>query len=314
MEDWIDMLTKAGTVLSLGALGLLALVAGGGRRSSSSSPPGGNGGSSKPPRQPPQQPPPASMPPTDGGGRAFVQGLPAGPGAKREAMILQAVRQGFVRPLEWKAVDCSRGGHTCTVYVLADAIAVGTADDWVRVSVSTLTAQMIADQLGALLPTPRICDRAWAAADTKLNPRPQPPDSKMASTARMLSYHDAVEKERAGAGGLVRPVGKSFVLINDLAGPAKLHGQTVPGSQRTAIYGWHRKNGKAIQNATDNAHVAGYTDYSHTVADLVRADCVVDGAERQLAAVYMDPELGALVSDMGPLKLTRHPGVPLGVA
>ncbi|MEZ4447196.1 MAG: hypothetical protein R3B72_49410 [Polyangiaceae bacterium] len=243
----------------------------------------------------------------DRGGRAFVLGLPAAPTLERDTLILEAVTLGFYRPIQWTPIDCSRGGRTCIVFVADDALAVGTAADFVRVNVRHPTAQRIADALGALLPTSRISDRAWLQADVRLPPRPQSHDSHMAYVERMLAHHDAIERVRAGRTGLVRTVGKDFVNTNLLDGRP----------DRCAISGWHWEGGDkrspgglpVIQDTTANAHFAVFTDYSQTICLCARL-CVVDGRNLDLEDVMRSPELAHLVSDEGPLRVTRHPAVP----
>jgi hypothetical protein len=134
----------------------------------------------------------------------------------------------------------------------------------------------------------------------------------MANTSRFVKHSDAIDLERAGRGGLVRDVGKSYVLTNLLLGDAfvKEMGIMLPGSKRTAIYGWHTAPGSPLQPLTATAHPAIHTDYSQLVT-LVSPYVLLDGEEIPFAAVATDPELGKLINGAeGALKLTRHPGVP----
>lgn len=244
----------------------------------------------------------------DIGGRAFaLEMLPPEPSLERDGYVLEAVRLGYIRPITWVPIDLSRGGHTCTVFVSDDVVAVGNADDFVRVAVRHPTAQLIADELGALLVTTRISDAAYQQADVVLPPRPQSSDSKMAWVERMVQHHDAIEQVRAGRTGLVRTLGKDFITTNLLLGRP----------DRCAIFGWHSPSGQSqspggarvVQRATITAHSVLFTDYSQWT-QLVSRRCIVDGADRDLEEVMRHPELSALVSDEGPLKLTRHPAVP----
>ncbi len=243
----------------------------------------------------------------DLGGRTFVEGLPAEPTAERDAMILHAVRAKFIRPIQWVPVDMSAGTHKCTVFVSDDAVAVGSGIDFVRINVRHPTAQLIADELGGLLVTTRISDRSFLQADVKLRPHPLPSDARMAFTERMIAHHDAIEAERGNRTGLVRPVGKEYINTNLLEGKP----------DRCAIFGWHSPTGgdrspggqPVIQLATATAHWAPFVDYSQTVT-LAAQICIVDGLSRSLEEVMRSAELAHLVSDEGPLRVTRHPAVP----
>lgn len=208
--------------------------------------------------------------------------------------------------------------HSCTVYVAADALALGDDDDFVRVNLRQPTAQRIADDMMAMLPTTRISDHAWQQADVRLSPHSQRADSRMAFTERMVDHHDAIEAERQGRRGLVRTVGKEFVITNLLAGKP----------ERCAIFGWHTPLGRSrspgglpvVQPLTVNKHWAGFTDYSQTVCLVARMCLVYDvtsaGTEwnryhwRDLAEVLTHPTDAWLVSDEGPLVVTHHPAVP----
>lgn len=256
--------------------------------------------------------PPGGAPPPGGSARDFVLQLPKNAGQAREQAILSAIQSGFMRSINWQAVDASKNGVSCTVFVSDDVVSVGTdSDNFIRVNTNMLTAQRIADGLGALLVTTRVSDLAWQQAATVLKPHTFKPDAQMASTARMLQHHDAIEKERGGRGGLVRTLGKDFVISNLLVGKPS----------RTCIYGWHTPQGgftelagvPHIQPITTGAHEATYTDYSHWV-QLMRGECRVAGKMRRTADVLRDPDLAMLLSDEGALKLVRHPAVPEGVA
>ena len=247
-------------------------------------------------------------PPADSdGGLAFILSLPERPTMEREQRILEAVLAGHIRPIAWRPVDCSRAGHSCTVFVADDALAIGNDVDFVRVSVRHPTAQHIADAIGALLPTTRISDQAWVHADVVLNPKTQVPNSAMANTSRMLAHHRAIENARNGVNGLVRTVGKDWVITNLLEGRPT----------RSALFGWHAAWGshsspggaRVVQPLSVNAHGADYVDYSHTVC-LVSRRCIVDGVERNLVDVMTSDTLAILVSDEGPLRTTRHPCAP----
>jgi hypothetical protein len=237
---------------------------------------------------------------------AFVATLPEQPIPDRERKILDAVRGGFAMPIEWVSITTSADGHEATLYVSADALAIGEPDDWIRVNVSHTTAQQIADVLGAALPTTKIVDAAYQQATVVLEPCVQTPDAEMGFTSRMVRHHKEIEERRAGRAGLVRNVGKDWVLTNRLVGQP----------DKAANYGWFTKvgtfqlgSGLPGLQPLGLAHNRLHVDYSQVLC-LVRRDLTVDGCQCDLDDILRSPDLWPLVSDEGPLEIVRHPGVP----
>src|SRR5207253_2979162 len=103
-------------------------------------------------------------------GSDFIASLPAHAGPARERRIVEAVRAGAYAPVSWSPVSSTVGERSMVVYVSADALRSGSADDSVRVNVSAKSAQHIADLLGCILPTSRICDLVWAQATVRVPP------------------------------------------------------------------------------------------------------------------------------------------------
>ena len=239
-------------------------------------------------------------------GSEFLRSLPEKPGLARERLILDAVRSGLAVPISWAPVETAWREHVGTLYVATDALAIGDAEDQLRVTVSHTSAQRIADVLGAQLPTPHISDLAFSQAEVVLPPCIQAWDSRSRDTSRMVRHHNEVESLRAGRPGLVRCVGKDWVLTNKLAGRP----------ERSASYGWHSPRApyqitrslRAWQDVITR-HDRHYVDYAQVLC-LVRRTMVVDGVERELDDVLRSPDLWGLVSREGPLLFTRHPGVP----
>jgi len=233
----------------------------------------------------------------------FLKTLPERPTREREALILQAVRNGHALPPRWAKIHSYAGTSEAVIEVAEDALAIGEPDDWVRVTVNHTTAQEIADHLGCALPTTRIANLAYAQAAVRLSPCFQKPDAQMAFTSRMVQHHRKIEEKRAGRPGLVSNVGKDWVLTNRLAG----------NPNHAANYGWFDTGApnKKLWQTLGLAHDRWHVDYSQTVR-LVNRTLTVDGTVVQLDDVLRSGELAALVSDEGPLRIVRHPGVGVG--
>lgn len=237
-------------------------------------------------------------------GGEFVASLPSDLAAAQPE-IIAAVRDGHALPIRWSAIETRHGDHVGQVWVAEDALSIGETDDFVRVNVSHRSAQRLADLLDARLPTTRISDLAFAHAAVKLKPVTK--GAPRGTKGAMTYHHRAVETQRAGRTGLVRTVGKDWVLTNDLFGTRG----------RGATFGWHSAGaaarspgGAAVIQRVNLDHSDTYTDYSQVLC-LVRKSMMVDGVERLLDEVLQSPALAPLVSDEGPLKLIRHPDLQL---
>ncbi|EYF01390.1 hypothetical protein [Chondromyces apiculatus] len=234
----------------------------------------------------------------------FMRGLPEKPSFGREDAILQAVRDARTTQTTWVEVVSKHKEHELVLFVSADALRVGDEQGSVRVSVSARTAQRIADLLGCVLPTTKVCDLIWEQAAVKLKPCIQKPDGAMGYTSRMIQHHTKVEAAYAGRQGLIENVGKHWVLTNRLAGTRNV----------SANYGWYdeaapRKFGAhKMWQTLGLAHNLDHVDYSQ-VMRLVQRCCLVNGEERDLTEVMVDRTLAPLVSSEGPLRFTRLPGV-----
>jgi hypothetical protein len=219
----------------------------------------------------------------------------------RENAIVEAAFAGS--QVAWPMVEIpvvsADGKHQGAFRAAQDYFAVGTPNDFVRVPMSPLAAQRIADRLGLALPTPRMVDLVWKRAELKLEPLPWGPpyDASMLSVDRFVEHNRRVERQRAGRGGLVRGHKKDVVLAAGLA--------THPS--QVAIYGWHRPDGRPWQQLY-LGHENTYADYSHGIG-FVAPTMRLDGRDVTLAEVLRDPALALLLSGEGQLSALRQPGV-----
>ena len=221
----------------------------------------------------------------------------------RERLILDQFRSGnipdFLRHFsKVRFVSQTRSGkkREVTLYVLPDYLAVGNNSDYLRLPMTPLTAQAIADQYGLLLPTVKIVDAIYRAASVKLDPRPFKPGPQMVSVGELVRHNAVVQaglKTQVPL-GLVAGHKKDIVITNRL----------LKKPNRVAIYGWHLRSGTAIQPVT-TVHGSYYADYSHG-ARLMASTMVIDDVSYRVGDVLRDPELSALISYEGPLKTLRY--------
>ncbi len=230
-------------------------------------------------------------------GSLFLEATKSLSRAAREGAIYDAIAGGAVPSFAriFADVPLAHGDHAGVVRVALDYASIGTDDDFVRIPMSPITAQRLADLFGCVLPTRKLVDVIYAGAALKLAPLPLPPGPQMMSNDYYRRHHEAVEKQRGGRGaGLLIAGHKKDVVATK---------RLVQRPDRVAIYGWHRPAGRPIQPLS-LVHEASYADYSHGIR-WVSGAMVVDGVERSIADVARDPEVAGLVSDEGPLTSMR---------
>lgn len=238
--------------------------------------------------------------------------------ATQQTMLDKALGDNAA-PVTWIAVTSSGGGHELTFFVSADALRIGTIDDSLRIDVSAVTAQRIADGIGCVLPTTKLCDLIWASTTVKVAYTSYWPFNY--DVAQMVKCNNDVDAkvataEAAGASGLIENAGKYWLITN------KINGKIIASSNQPAAanYGFYydaagqgnsgpNYNGPYhLVQSIGTQHDCNYTDYSQ-VMRLVQRWCIVDGAPRDIVDVMTDATLSALVSDEGPLQIVRQPGV-----
>jgi hypothetical protein len=222
--------------------------------------------------------------------------------AARERAIITEVKRGNV-PAFWRKfveVKVATSDGAVMFRVAPDYFAIGTDDDYFLIPMTPMTAQTIADELGCILPTRKMVDEIWRAAELKLTPAPIPPTPAMISVPVFIEHNAMVRTQRIEAlpahpaGTLVAGHKKDVVLTPQLA--------VAPG--KVAIYGWHRADGSPIQSL-HLGHTASWVDYSHGVR-LVARKMTVNGVPMTVEAVLADSALCTLLSDEGPITSPRY--------
>lgn len=198
--------------------------------------------------------------------------------------------------------------NVVTFFATPDYFAVGSDQDYLLMPLSPNTAQRIADQLGCILPTRKMVDEIYAAAEMKLTPSPIPPGPAMTTVPVFAQINAMIQTQRLAnvrshpLGALVAGHKKDVVIS------ARLEGLT----NKVAIYGWHQTNGTAIQPLY-LGHAAAWVDYSHGIR-LISQTMLVNGKTKTAAEVLADPKLCGLISDEGVITNARYstnPPAPL---
>ncbi len=115
--------------------------------------------------------------------------------------------------------------NTAMFYATPDYLAIGSDDDYFLIPISPNTAQRIADALHCSLPTPKMVDEIYAAAEVKLAPSPIPPSPAM-TTVPVFSNHNAIVRAQRAEQLKAHPLGalvaghqKDVVICAQLARP-----------------------------------------------------------------------------------------------
>lgn len=261
-------------------------------------------------------------------GSAFIASLGDRKGVERENRIFEQVRAGNMPPslLTFHTVRTSgndRAGqrHDFEFYVMPDVISIGTESDAVRIPMDPVSAQRVADMFDCLLPTARMVEQVYQAAPTKLAFI----YGGYAGTAR-ANLQDAsssyLEHSRQIDAQLRRPPTiltaghkKELVISNGYIRPRRNKaGETHPAPM-LAFYGAYTAAGVPIQAPRNGdqvmrgypafAHEPTFVDYSHGVR-LVWPTMQVDGAERRVADVLRDANLGTLIAAEAPINDPRY--------
>ncbi len=170
-------------------------------------------------------------------------------------------------------------------FVSPDYLSVGTDADWARVPVTPMAAQKIADTWDAFLPTRKMVNDIYQAAEIKLEPIPM--YAFRDSTPTMYQHHLIIEGLRRGRQGLIAGIKKDVVISGKVLRDGR--------KNRVAIYGWHLPGGKAIQPLY-TGHVDWYVDYSHGIR-LVSRRMKVDGKWMDYQDVLQHPRFRKLLCD-----------------
>lgn len=249
---------------------------------------------------------------TAGSGSEFMKRTESMTPKQREEAILAEILAGnipsFLR--EFKEIEVSRKlkdgkVHTIKYKVMPDVLAIGNNSDFVRMPMSPLAAQVIAEKFACILPTTQMSDDIYKNAETKLTPSPMSGGNyknwqqRMTKNEFYTEHQRLVEAKCRMAGhqnGMLIAGHKKDVIISNFLNSHK--GNVI-------IYGWHdsRNGGKPIQGY-GWGHEITYADYSHGIR-LIANEVEVDGEKMDIKDVLADKTLSKLLSKEGSVKDTR---------
>ncbi len=231
-------------------------------------------------------------------GSQFYEEMRNIPFNEREDLIVKEITSGnipeFLKkfiPVKTVQRDSTGKKHRVTLFVTADYLAIGNNLDYFTIPMGPISAQKIADYMGASLPTPKVVDIIYEKSKLKLEPFNYIPRGNRNETPDILNDHSRVIQAQIKASGeltgiFVAGTKKDIVISSKLSDPKRTH--------HVIIYGWHRLNGVAIQPMT-NVHIDIYVDYSHGVR-LISNRVIVDGKEYDYRQLLSDPILHSLLN------------------
>lgn len=222
---------------------------------------------------------------------------------RREAEIAQQILSGnfpdFMRKLSQIDVTLHVDGATvhASYWVMPDYLMVGNDQDFLRVPMTPMTAQFIADRLGFFLSNPKITNDVYRSATVKL--KPQPLTEEREAFATFVQHHDLIESERQDREGLIAGIKK------DVVSTVKLYESDRP--DRVALYGWHKLDGSPIQPLY-TGHVNHYVDYSHGFR-LVWREIKVGDQLMDFKEVLANPKLRPILTQEDDVRYFEYPRI-----
>ncbi len=221
---------------------------------------------------------------------------------RRDSFALKEVLAGnipsFLKnfiPVNIEIKDSGGKRINATFYVSPDYLSIGNDDDWARINITPMAAQRIADSFFCFLPTRKIVDDIYKAAKVKLEPVPM--YAFRDSTVTMYHHHLIIEGQRKLRSGLIAGIKKDVVISEKIAKDSK--------TNRVAIYGWHKPDGKPIQPLY-TGHVNWWVDYSQGIR-LVYRTIYVNGRPMDYTDVLKDKILKRLLCDEDDCNFYHYP-------
>jgi hypothetical protein len=220
---------------------------------------------------------------------------------QRDSVFLEYFKHGNVpgfffrfNAISFNYKDSLGNSYNISFYCSPDYAMIGTDQDWARVPLTPLAAQIMADSLHCFLPTRKMVDLIYQHSTVKLEPVPM--YAYRDSTVTMWQHHLIIEGQRKGMKGLIAGIKKDVVICSEEA----LRGKT----NRVAIYGWHKPDGKPIQPLY-TGHVNWYADYSHG-ARMIYQKIRVNGKWMNYKDLFNDPLLRPALSDETGTMMLRY--------
>lgn len=250
------------------------------------------------------------------GGKEFIKSMETASFLHREGRIVEEILSGnvpdslkFFKKIVFvtsivDSVEVLKNEHIVEIHVLPDYLSIGTNNDFIRIPMGPLSAQIIADSQFCTLPTAYLVDKIAIASEGRIEPFPfRPIKDRNIQPAVFEESNNAINAlYRANGyhfGQLISGLKKDVILTYKIMDPNRRNHVT--------IYGWHYPDGGHIQ-PSNNIHVNFYVDYSHGIR-LISRYVKIDGKEYDIKSVLEEPNMYRLLSDEPfPMKSATYAG------
>jgi hypothetical protein len=170
-------------------------------------------------------------------------------------------------------------------YVAPDYLSLGTDDDWARIPLTPMAAQVIADRFSCFLPTRKMVNDIYTQAKVKLAPVPM--YAFRDSSVTMWQHHLIIEGTTQGNERIDRRYQKRCCsLRKNLA-----RSQTRPRSNL-----WMAQTGWQSDTTLYTGHINWWVDYSHGIR-LIYKTIWVNGTAMDYTDVLKHPVYSKLLCD-----------------
>jgi hypothetical protein len=216
----------------------------------------------------------------------------------------------------WKEIvvfdkDAAGAPHRLVLRVAPRYFELGTDEDPLFIPMWPVTAQKTAEAFNAILPSEKIVDIIWENADVQLPIGPPSgfkiPGKDMEEVPSWIAHNAIVQKQASSRSALMAGGKKDLVIGPGLDGSkVAIYSTPFPGQGHplreysTSVVPNPWKPGTTfhppLHQPYSTIHDSKYSDYSHGLR-LISRNANLDGAEVDLAGLFIDPILYALVSD-----------------
>lgn len=221
----------------------------------------------------------------------------------REALELKLISEGnsplqsrFFLPIKFIFFDSTQRKYLhVTYFVTKDYISIGTNKDFMRIPMTPMLAQKIADYYHCFLPTRKMVNDIYQQASVKLEPMPL--TAARDSFKTFYEHHLMIERKREGRDGIIAGIKKDVVISDQINSGLQ--------TNKVAIYGWHKLGGIPIQPLY-TGHVNWYVDYSHGVR-LVSRTIFINGKKYDYTDILKMESWKKILSDEAHTDFVRYP-------
>lgn len=249
--------------------------------------------------------------------------LQAGGAADLDRRVLALIKGGALagpwrdpRRIPWQPIHSKLGSDSALFWVAPLPVCIGSDDDFMFAPVSADTQQQIADMYGLVQPTTKLLDLCRAQG-VQVNPCTQPADRAdrlakgyspdMKDALASLRFTRETLARLAGRSGLPGLPFKGWMLTNRAEVPGQAYNYGFYTTGPTSADGPYRStSGMVLWQQLSGRHNSRHWDYSQ-VGIYFSQSCTVNGRERRLSDVLLDPVFARLASDEGVLKTLRQP-------